>query len=171
MRLYNTLTKQIEDIQPLTDTLGIYSCGPTVYDHIHIGNLSSFIFADTLRRVVQANGIPTKHVMNFTDVDDKTIKRSHEQYADLEPMEALQKLTSEYSAIFLEDMKAVGNDVEAITFIKATESIAAMQGLISKLHEAGLLYISVVTEPTFGGVTASYGMLGDIQAVRDLLVG
>lgn len=143
MKLHNTLSKRIEDFAPLSeDLVRIYTCGPTVYDHIHIGNLSSFIFADTLRRVVKASGYNVKHVMNFTDVDDKTIRRSQEKYADLEPIEVLMKLTSEYSNVFIEDMKAVGNDIDAINFVKATDSIDKMRELIKQLHESGFAYIA-----------------------------
>lgn len=143
MKLYNTLTKQVAHITPLDgEAYRIYSCGPTVYDHIHIGNLSSFIFADTLRRVLASTGTPVKHVMNFTDVDDKTIRRSHEQYTDLEPMTALLKLTSDYSQIFMSDMQAVGNDTSAMSFVKATDSIIDMQKLITALYERGFAYIA-----------------------------
>ncbi|MEK7594889.1 MAG: cysteine--tRNA ligase [Patescibacteria group bacterium] len=143
MKLHNTLSREVEKFEPIDARLvRIYSCGPTVYDHIHIGNLSSFIFADTLRRVVMASGYKVKHVMNFTDVDDKTIRRSQEKYADLAPIEVLMKLTSEYSGVFLDDMKAVGNNVDAIDFVKATDSIDSMRTLIKELHEAGFAYVA-----------------------------
>src|SRR5688572_3908224 len=143
MKLHNTLTKQAEDLKPLkASEISLYTCGPTVYDHIHIGNLASFIFADTLRRSLAASGLKVKQVMNFTDVDDKTIRRSQEKYPALKPLEALLKLTAEYSAMFLEDMKAVGNDVEAITFVKATDSIAEMQTLIKELLDKGFAYVA-----------------------------
>lgn len=143
MKLHNTLTKQLDEITPLQeDALRIYSCGPTVYDHIHIGNLSSFIFADTLRRVASAEIQDVKHVMNFTDVDDKTIRRSQEKFADLEPMAALEKLTKEYSDIFLTDMEAVGNDVGALQLVKATESVETMQNLIRELYEQKFAYVT-----------------------------
>lgn len=143
MKLYNTLTKQIDDFTPLDgQQVRIYSCGPTVYDRIHIGNLSSFIYADTLRRALQAAGYEVKHVMNITDVDDKTIRRSQELYPDLEPKEALQKLTRECEASFLADMRAIGNDVDAIEFVRATDNIEAMQKLIHELLEQGMAYIA-----------------------------
>jgi len=143
MKLQNTLSKQLEDVQPLDgQTVRIYSCGPTVYDHIHIGNLSSFIFADTLRRAVTTTGTAVQHVMNFTDVDDKTIRRSRERFPDMDAKEALLKLTGEYSDVFLQDMAAVGNDVKAITFVKATDTIEGMQQLIRQLHEQGFAYLA-----------------------------
>src|SRR5688500_3818649 len=124
LHLHNTLTKQLDLLQPLDPSrVTIYSCGPTVYDHVHIGNLSSFITADLLRRVVQANGYTVKHTMNFTDVDDKTIRRSKETYPAMEPMEALKKLTTSFSNAFIDDMKTIGNDTSALTFIKAADDI------------------------------------------------
>lgn len=143
IKLHNTLSKNIEDFTPLkVDKAAIYSCGPTVYDNVHIGNLCSFIFADTLRRMLSGSGFDVKHVMNFTDVDDKTIRNSQEQYSDLEPMEALLKLTKNYGEIFLHDMAAVGNDVNAITFIKATDSIEGMKELITNLYKNDMAYIA-----------------------------
>jgi cysteinyl-tRNA synthetase len=80
--------------------------------------------------------------MNFTDVDDKTIRRSHERYPELDAKPALLKLTSEYSEVFLEDMKAVGNDISAMQFVKATETIEGMQELIRELHQNGFAYVA-----------------------------
>lgn len=145
VKLHNTLTKSVDELRPLNDDqVTIYSCGPTVYDHVHIGNLSAFIAADVLRRVIAADKPSVKHVMNFTDVDDKTIRRSREKYPDLDAMDALRKLTKEYGDLFLEDMKTIGNDIDALTFIKAADdaTIKGMQGLITELHDKGFAYIA-----------------------------
>lgn len=145
LKLYNTLTKAIDQLQPLEPGIvAIYSCGPTVYDNVHIGNLSSFIIADTLRRVVSANNLDVKHVMNFTDVDDKTIRRSRELYPELDAMTALKKLTIDCSDSFLRDMKAIGNDVEALHFIRAADdaTIQGMRELIEELLHGGFAYIA-----------------------------
>jgi len=143
MKLFNTLVKKVESFKPLDDKkVRVYSCGPTVYDHIHIGNLSSFIYADTLRRVLQVSGHEVHHVMNFTDVDDKTIRRSQERYPELTPEEALKKLTNEYEQLFLADMSSIGNDVNALDFVKATEHIDDMQALIARLHKDGFAYLA-----------------------------
>lgn len=145
VRLYNTLTRTVEPLRPIKPgAVSIYSCGPTVYDHVHIGNLSAFIAADILRRTIAGHGSSVKHVMNFTDVDDKTIKRSQETYPDMEAQAALSRLTKEYSDLFLEDMKLVGNDTEALTFIQATEqrTIDGMRHLITQLYESGFAYIA-----------------------------
>jgi cysteinyl-tRNA synthetase len=124
--------------------VAIYSCGPTVYDHVHIGNLSAFIAADTLRRTLTGTSLAVKHVMNFTDVDDKTLRRSHEQYPDMEPMEALKKLTVQYGDAFIADMQKIGNDTDALDFIKATDeaTIQGMRELIQELHDGGFAYIA-----------------------------
>ena len=69
MKLYNTLGRQIEDLKPLDPAaVTLYTCGPTVYDYAHIGNLRAYVFDDTLRRVIEANNYTVKHVMNITDV-------------------------------------------------------------------------------------------------------
>ncbi len=141
MKLHNTLTRSVNTFTPATDAVSMYSCGPTVYDNIHIGNLSAFIAADTLRRVLLLNN-KVHHVMNFTDIDDKTIKRSKSEFPDLEPMAALNALTVKYSNIFMDDMKAIGNDVDAVSFIRATDSIEGMKQLITELHKQGFAYIT-----------------------------
>jgi len=143
MQIFNTLSRKLEDFSPYHESsVGMYSCGPTVYDHIHIGNLSAFIAADTLRRVLSESGYMVKHVMNFTDVDDKTIRRSLERYPDLKPGEALQKLTREYEETFLKDMEAIGNSVGDINFVRATDSIEGMRRLIRELHDDGYAYVT-----------------------------
>lgn len=143
MRLYNTRTHSIENFAPLQDnTVRMYSCGPTVYNHAHIGNLSSYIYADTLRRTLKAIGYQVKHVMNFTDVDDKTIRDSHMKYPDDEPMVALTKFTAHYERVFLDEMAQVGNSVDDVTFVKATDNIADIQQLIRKLLEQGDAYVA-----------------------------
>lgn len=145
LKLHNTLSKQVEELTPLNpDRVTIYSCGPTVYDNVHIGNLSAFIAADTLRRTVTGLGYNVKHVMNFTDVDDKTILRSQQEHPDLEPMEALKKLTSHYGEVFVTDMQKIGNDTDALDFIKAADdaTIQGMRELVKELHAKGFAYIA-----------------------------
>lgn len=143
MKLYNTRTKTIEEFTPLEgNTVRLYSCGPTVYDHAHIGNLSSFIAADSLKRALRAAGYDVEHVMNITDIDDKMIARSREKYPDLDPHTALKTLARDYEERFKQDMKAIGNDIEDIEFVRATESIPEIQVLIGKLYEDGFAYLA-----------------------------
>jgi len=143
MLLYNSLTRKIETFSPYEEgKVRIYSCGPTVYDHIHIGNLSSFIYADTLRRALEIDGNKVTHLMNFTDVEDKIIARSRETYPKDDAMTALKKLTEHYSDVFLTDIKQIGNDIGGYTFVKATASIKAITTLIEDLFNAGFAYIT-----------------------------
>ncbi|MDR0957432.1 MAG: hypothetical protein LBM09_02550 [Candidatus Nomurabacteria bacterium] len=143
MKLHNTLTKKVDEFAPIDGkNARIYSCGPTVYNHAHIGNLSSYIYADILRRAVNLAGFSTEHVMNFTDVDDKTIRDSRANFPDLDPMAALEKLTRHYEKIFLNEMAQVGNDVSKIKFVRATENIAEIQDLIRKLLDLGVAYVA-----------------------------
>lgn len=143
IKLSNTLTKSIDTFTPYdTNDVRIYSCGPTVYDYVHIGNLSAFIAADTLRRTMSATYRNVTHVMNFTDVDDKTIQRSRETYQKMNPMEALNTLTTDYGDKFLSDMELIGNDISAMSFIRATEdkTMSAMKTLITDLYDKGFAY-------------------------------
>lgn len=142
MKLHNTLTKQIQDFAPLAATTTIYSCGPTVYDHIHIGNLRAFVTADILRRSLAAQGQTVRQVMNLTDIDDKTIARSQQRYPEDSPEIALKKLTDTYTQIFMEDITAIGNQTDAVEFVRATDHIAAMQQLIDELYKAKVAYVA-----------------------------
>ena len=169
MKLHNTLSKKTETFQPQNPgQVTIYSCGPTVYDHVHIGNLSSFIAADTLRRSLQLSGNNVKHVMNITDIDDKTVARSRERYADLNPEEALRKLTQKYEKVFMNDMKAIGNDISSLSFVKATGSIEEMKELIRVLLKQKFAYIA--DDGIYFSISAytasgkKYGQLTDITA-------
>jgi cysteinyl-tRNA synthetase len=170
MRLLNSLTKEIETLRPLVNNapIRIYSCGPTVYERIHIGNLASFIYADTLRRVIEASGLTTQHVMNITDVDDKTIRASQQKYPDLDPLDALKKLTSEYERFFLEDIKSVGIDTNKITFVKATDHIPQMQKLIRRLIDSDYAYIAedgiYFSIQAYKSAGKTYGQLVDINS-------
>lgn len=172
MKLLNTRTKRIDDLKPLDDSniVRIYSCGPTVYNHAHIGNLSAYIFADMLRRTVQLAGYDTKHVMNFTDVDDKTIRDSAMNYPDLDPMQALTKLTRHYEHIFLDEMQEIGNDTKSLTFVRATESIDGMKTLIADLARQGIAYVAddgVYFSINKYRENRNYGQLSHIELADD----
>src|SRR3989339_564859 len=154
MKLYNSLAHKKEEFKPLASLTviapqlniplkkkqaGIYTCGPTVYNVAHIGNLRSFIFADVLQRTLKFNNYQVNWVMNITDVDDKTINDSRTKYPKLEPMKALLKFTKEYEEIFWQDLKTL--NIETPNKIpRATEFIPQMQELIIKIIEAGYGY-------------------------------
>jgi cysteinyl-tRNA synthetase len=145
MHLYNSLTHSVDEFKPLKDDLiSIYSCGPTVYNNAHIGNLSSYLYADILKRALAYEFPAAKiaHVMNITDIDDKTIKESQERYPDLDPHERLKKVTREYEKLFLADLNSLGIDTNNITFVRATDYIAQMQAIIKDLVENKIAYIT-----------------------------
>ncbi len=134
IKLYNTPTKKEEVFKPIKKgEVGIYSCGPTVYNYAHIGNLRTFIFSDVLKRVLLFNGYKVKHVMNITDVDDKTIKGSKSEGL------SLNEFTKKYEKIFLHDLGEL-NIILPEVMPRATEHIKEMVNLIKKLLEKGYAY-------------------------------
>lgn len=143
MKLVNSLSATLEEFKPIdTGKVRMYSCGPTVYNNLHIGNLSAFIYADTLRRTLEVSGFDVQHVMNITDVDDKTIRDSKREYPDDDPKIALKKLTDRYTDVFMKDLESTGNDVSHITFISAVETIPEMIELTQRIIDAGIGYLT-----------------------------
>ncbi|VVB82451.1 Cysteine--tRNA ligase [uncultured archaeon] len=134
LKLYNTLTKKKDIFKPIHDKeVKMYVCGPTIYDYVHIGNLRAYVFADLLRRTLEVNDYKIKEVMNLTDVDDKTIKKSQSE------KKKLKDFTKVYEKAFLEDLEKM--DVEEPEVMpRATEHIKEMVALIKKLLEKGLAY-------------------------------
>ena len=111
----------------------MYTCGPTVYDHVHIGNFRTFVFQDLLRRYIKYKGFPLLHVMNITDVDDKIIGKAKE--ADI----SISDYTDRYSQAFLEDMETLRIEKpDVIPY--ATEHIEEMVDLVLKLRDKGHTY-------------------------------
>ncbi len=141
MKLYNTLTRKIEEIQPADGkTIRMYTCGPTVYNYVHIGNLRSFISADLLYRTLKFNGHEIDYVMNITDVDDKTIKGTIEKFGPQATVENLHEYTTEYLNAFLKDLDAVNIDANNIRFIRVSEVIPQIQEFILQLIDKGYAY-------------------------------
>ena len=171
MRLFNTRKHEIEEFRPLVgNEVRMYSCGPTVYNHAHIGNLSSYIYADLLRRTLKGAGYAVKHVMNFTDVDDKTIRDSKTFNPNANPMQALMEFTAKYEQIFLDEMVATGNNVDDVTFVKATDNIADIQALVKKLIDQGIAYIA--DDGVYFSIskyiqTRTYGQLSHVDINND----
>ena len=127
LRFYNSLSRKKEDFKPIKDgEAGIYTCGPTVYDFAHIGNLRAYIFADTLVRALQYNNYKTNWTMNITDIDDKTIAGSKEKFPEIDPKEALKRLTQEYEEYFRDDLEKL-NIQNPNNTPRATETIIEMQ--------------------------------------------
>ncbi len=134
MKILNTLTKKKEEFKPINEgKVGIYVCGPTVYDFIHIGNARPMIVFDTLRRYLEYRGYEVNYVSNFTDVDDKIIKRANEEGVE-------SKVISErYIAECKKDMESL-NVRPATTHPKATEEIPDMIEMVKTLIEKGHAY-------------------------------
>jgi len=112
----------------------MYSCGPTVYDVAHIGNLRAYVFNDVLYRTLVSFGYKVKWVMNITDIDDKTIKRAKEEGRDL------KELTGFYFDKFKNDLQKLNVSVDEIKFVKATENIDVMKEMVNDLVEKGFAY-------------------------------
>ncbi len=134
MKIFNTLTKSKDEFTPINEgKVGIYVCGPTVYDYIHIGNARPMIVFDTLRRYFEYKGYEVNYVSNFTDVDDKIIKKAIEEGVD----------SSVISERFIEECKkdmASLNVKEATTHPKATEEIEDMIAMVETLIKKDYAY-------------------------------
>jgi len=134
LQIYNTLSRKKEEFKPLKKgKVGIYTCGPTVYDTAHIGNLRTYIFQDVLKRVLLYDGLKANHVMNITDVDDKTIKKSAGRQAEF------KKLTKDYEEKFLEDLRML-NIILPDKLARATEYIDQMVKFVEELLKKGFAY-------------------------------
>lgn len=136
MKFYNTLTREKETFSPIDKKeVRMYSCGPTVYNYPHIGNYRAYIFADTLKRVLMYGKYKVKHIMNLTDIDDKTIRNSQKE------KKTLKEFTEFYTEEFFKDIKSL-NILNPTKFTKATDYIDEMVAIIKKLLEKGLAYKS-----------------------------
>ena len=144
MKIFNTLSRNIEEFKPINESeVRMYSCGPTVYNYAHIGNLRAYLFMDTLRRVLKYNGYKLKHVMNITDVghlvsdadegEDKMMKAARREQKD--PFEIAQF----YMDAFLADIDKLNIDRPEI-IARATEHIDVMEEYVKKIIENGFTY-------------------------------
>ncbi len=152
--LYNTLTRKKDPFVPIKKSqVGMYSCGPTVYNYPHIGNYRAYLTADFLKRILQYNGFKVKQVMNITDVDDKTIRDSQKENI------SLKKFTDRYTKIFLDEIKTL-NIEKPEKIPKATQHIKEMVALIKKLlnkkvaykGEDGSIYYSISKFKPYGAL-------------------
>jgi cysteinyl-tRNA synthetase len=146
IHLFNTLNRRVEPVEPLSPgVVTFYTCGPTVYNFAHIGNLRTFLFQDLLKRTLRTAGYEVRHCMNITDVEDKIIRDSQKELPleadNAARHEAMKALTSRYTQAFFEDLEAVGIPQSAFTFLpRATEYIPQMIALIQRLEAKGLAY-------------------------------
>lgn len=141
-QLFNTLTRCVEPFEPLfpdardaagRPVIGMYCCGPTVYDFGHIGNFRTFVFADLVRRYLEFRGFGVNHVMNITDVEDKIIRRVRETG------KTLREFTGHYEAEFVRDLDSLGC-VRPHHLPRATDFMPQIIALIQKLEARGIAY-------------------------------
>lgn len=178
IKLYNSLSRKTEEFKPVDNNeVKMYSCGPTIYDHAHIGNMRSFLFGDLLQRVLRiVGGYKLKWVMNLTDIDDKTIKHSKpgstkwtKEMGDFEkdPIKNLKKYTDYYKKVFINDISLLGiHSDDFYAMPRATEYIEIMQNLVRKIHKNGYAYIadgSVYFDVTKWSNDDKYGKLFNID--------
>ncbi len=134
VRFFNTLGRRVDELSPLeAGHVRMYTCGPTVYNVVHIGNLRTFLFEDVLRRHLLASGLRVTQIMNLTDVDDKTIRGA------AQAGQKLDDFTAQYIEAFFKDIAALGIE-KAERYPRATEHIPEMIAMIEKLRERGYTY-------------------------------
>ncbi len=134
MKIYNTMTRQKEDFVPLVPgKVGIYACGPTVYNFFHIGNARPFIVFDVLRRYLRHLGYQVTFVQNFTDIDDKLIRRA------LEENTTVPEIAEKYIAEYFTDAEGLGIE-RADVHPRATKHIGEIIAMIKKLEQKGYAY-------------------------------
>ena len=124
LSFYNSLSKKKEKFIPINkDSVRLYTCGPTVYDVAHIGNFRTFIFEDLLKRFLLYKDYSVTHIMNITDVDDKTIRRS------IKEDKTLAELTQKYTDLFFKDLTWM-KVIPADAYPKATDHVDEMIEMI-----------------------------------------
>ena len=158
VRFFNTMARQLQEFESITpDKVGLYTCGPTVYNFAHIGNFRAYTFEDILCRTLRLAGYEVKQVMNLTDVDDKTIRDSQAEKLPL------KEFTARYIKAFFEDLAKLRIHPAAV-YPAATEHIPEMIELIQKLFDKGYAYIAEDKSIYFAiDKFAPYGKLANID--------
>ncbi|MFH0985243.1 MAG: cysteine--tRNA ligase [Candidatus Omnitrophota bacterium] len=166
IKFHNTLSGKLEEFKPLVaGQVTFYACGPTVYHYAHIGNFRTFVFEDLLRRFLEYKNFDVKHVMNITDVDDKTIAGANRE------QKTLSAYTEYYTDAFLSDLQTL-NILSPAIQPRATEEIPAMIELIQTLMAKGIayevegsVYYRVAAFPKYGGLSKKK-LEGNITGAR-----
>lgn len=142
IRFFNTMSRSLEEFHPIAETevgkpckVGLYTCGPTVHDFAHIGNFRTYVFEDILRRYLEYRGYEVTHVMNITDVEDKTIRKARTQQVPL------SSITDPFIEAFFTDLKSL--NIEPATYYpRATQHVDRMVAMIRDLIKKGYAYRS-----------------------------
>jgi cysteinyl-tRNA synthetase len=151
IRFYDTLSKRLAPFVPMEEgRVRLYTCGPTVYDFAHIGNFRTYVWEDLLRRFLEWRGFQVDHVMNLTDVDDKTIRGANEKGISLD------EYTAPFREAFFQDIETL-RILPAKWYPRATEHIPEMVALVKSLEEKGhtyrsegSIYFSITSFPAYG---------------------
>ena len=184
LKIHNTMTRRKQEFEPLEEgVVRLYSCGPTVYDFPHIGNLRTFLFSDIVARYLRRAGYEVRNVMNITDVDDKTIAGAEREGV------SLSEYTSKYTDHFFEDLATLRIQ-PAWKYPRATDHIAQMQEIVATLIEKGhayesdgSVYFDISSYPRYGrlsgivpaaGSSCAYSRLDadeyDLEDARDFVL-
>lgn len=161
LKFHDTLTKKNKIFKPIKGKkVLMYGCGPTVYNYVHLGNLRAYIFVDLLKRYLGYSGYKVKHVMNITDVDDKTIKGSNVAG------QSLKKFTDFYLKAFLEDLKSM-NIESPIEMPRATDYISQMLKITKQLFKKGFAYKTEDGSVYFSiSKSKNYGKLAGFEKMK-----
>ena len=172
IKLHNSETKKLEIFEPVKNPrVTIYTCGPTVYDHVHIGNLRSFIFADVLKRVLTKNGYVVEHTVNFTDFghlssdgdtgEDKMTKGLKREGLPI-TLDSMRQLSSKYIESFQDDFDDL-RMAEPTTWARASDYVRKQISLIRALDDKGYTYET--SDGVYFDISKfpAYGRLGNIN--------
>ncbi|MBR1609749.1 MAG: cysteine--tRNA ligase, partial [Kiritimatiellae bacterium] len=152
LKFYDSMSRRVVPFEPLVPgKAGLYTCGPTVYNYAHIGNFRAYVFEDVLHRALEYAGYGLTHVMNLTDVDDKTIRDSRKAGVPL------REYTQKYKDAFFEDLRTLSVEPASV-YPAATDHVKEMIALIQRLFDAGVayqapdkcVYFSVAKFPGYG---------------------
>ena len=160
LKLFNTLSHQIEEFKPLNPPVAtMYTCGPTVYNFMHIGNLRTFVFSDILFRVLKYNSFQVEAAQNITDIDDKIIKKANDEGKEI------GEITEEYTKYFLEDIKKLNINPENLKEQpRATAYVEKMISFIQVLVDKGFAYVEKDNSVYFDiSQFPNYGKLSGVQ--------
>ena len=166
LKLYNSLSRRVEPFQPVDPKrVAVYACGPTVYNHVHIGNWSLFTVADVLVRWLRESGYTVVYVQNITDVDDKIIRDSRAAGEDL------ATFTARWAGAFLQGMEDLGNKGQVDHFPRATEHVDGMVAMIQTLLDKEYAYLA--EDGSIYYRVSSFEHYGELANIRreDLLAG
>ena len=157
LKLFNTLTREKETFEPLVPgEVRMYSCGPTVYNHPHIGNLRTFLWSDLLRRYLEYRGLRVTQVMNITDVEDKIIRNANQAGKNIDDY------TAPYITAFHESLAEIRVQ-PAASYPRATEYIPQMVALVERLTERGHTYTAEGSTYFRVATLPGYGKLAQVQ--------